>query len=356
MSVKILKRKFPSGKRWLYLDISHSSTRKKEALRLALTGDRLQDRETLKMADEIRARREIELLQSMHGVIHPAKRKESFVAYAERIVESKVSRSTRQSYRDSLKHFVDFKGDWVSFGGLTRRFMEDFRAHLLTKVSQNSAQIYFSRIKAILHQAVREGMIASNPAQGISVQKQERLPIFLTIEEIQELARTPCANQHVRAAFLFSCFTGLRYSDLKTLSWENIQGENLVFTQSKTRSPLRVPLSEQGQRILREIQNTPVSSRLKTSMDQNLIFRLPAQPTIDKELKQWGRTAKLTKVLSMHKARHTFATLSLSSGIDIYTTSKLLGHKNLQNTQIYAQVIDQKKKEAVLKLPTIGNV
>jgi site-specific recombinase XerD len=80
---------------------------------------------------------------------------------------------------------------------------------------------------------------------------------------------------------------------------------------------------------------------------------LPRQSTIDKQLKAWAKAAEIKKSVSMHKARHTFATLSLASGIDIYTTSKLLGHKNLATTQIYAQVIDEKKKRAVDMLPKI---
>ena len=117
-----------------------------------------------------------------------------------------------------------------------------------------------------------------------------------------------------------------------------------------------MPLSKEAQRILKQQETAKPSPNLRRALLKNQVFFMPTQPVVDKQLKAWAKAAEIGKSISFHKSRHTFATLSLSSGIDLYTTSKLLGHKNLQTTQIYTKVIDEKKKQAVSMLPTIdGN-
>lgn len=289
------------------------------------------------------------------GISLGDKRKQSFIAYYEDLIDSKNSENTKSSWQNALTHFKNFAGETVTFGTLTREKLEQFKRYLLKleSVSPNSAQVYFSRIKTALNQAVKDGIIPSNPAAFITIRKVERLPVFLTLEEVQKLATTPCGNEHVRNAFLFSCFSGLRYSDLISLTWDNIRDGYIEFRQQKTGRSERLPLSPQAREILIWQQKAARSPRTKQERHENAVFFLPRQSVIDKLLKKWAKDAKIGKSLSLHKARHTFATLSLASGIDIYTTSKLLGHKNLQTTQIYARVVDEKKRQAVELLPTL---
>lgn len=165
MGVKLIKRRFPSGAVNLYLDVNYNGMRNKESLHLSLNGDRLQNRETIIMAEEIRARREIMLLQQRHEIIHAKSKKGNFVEYVERLIQSKASVHTKKSWQNALNHFVAFAGDVISFGALTSEHFDEFKSYLMSQVSQNSAQIYFSRIKTALYGAVKEGILAANPDQ-----------------------------------------------------------------------------------------------------------------------------------------------------------------------------------------------
>ncbi|MGB6647655.1 MAG: site-specific integrase, partial [Bacteroidota bacterium] len=298
-------------------------------------------------------RRETELIEGRLGYLPGNKMKRSFIEYYQELTEEKASANTRASWLVALQHLRAFGGEFILFGTLTREFLESFRKHLLKKVTPNSAQIYFSRIKTALNQAVKEAVIPSNPAQYLSIKKEDRLPVYLTLEELRSLLRAPCANQHVRNAFVFSCFTGMRYSDVISLTWDRIAEGQVTFRQQKTGREERLPLAKQALEILEQQKITPRHDRTKRKVATDTIFFLPSQQVIDKQLKSWGEKAGLKKRISFHKARHTFATLSQSSGTDIYVISKLLGHKNLQSTQIYTRVTDGTKQQAVDSLPRL---
>jgi site-specific recombinase XerD len=127
----------------------------------------------------------------------------------------------------------------------------------------------------------------------------------------------------------------------------------LEFSQRKTGDAERLPLSDEAKRILKRQEGAQPSPNLHRTFPENAVFFMPKQSVVDKQLKKWAKDAGITKTISFHKSRHTFAPLALSSGVDLYTTSKLLGHRNIQTTQIYAKVVDEKKKQAVAMLPTL---
>jgi site-specific recombinase XerD len=208
-------------------------------------------------------------------------------------------------------------------------------------------------IKTALYNAERHEMIQSNPARFITIKKVESLPKFLTFKEVKKLSETACENQSVRNAFLFSCFTGVRYGDVMRLTWDNIREKHLEFTQRKTGNSERMPLGKQALTILEEQKLVNCSEKVSKEFVEGTIFFLPRQSTTDKALKRWAERASLGKRISFHKARHTFATMVLTSGADLYTTSKLLGHRDFKTTQIYAKVVDEKKLEAVSMLPML---
>ena len=149
----------------------------------------------------------------------------------------------------------------------------------------------------------------------------------------------------LKTAFLFSALTGLRWSDINKLLWSEVQqskelGHYLRFTQKKTQGSETLPISQQASDLLGE-RGKPeerVFKTLKYSAWHNL------------KLQQWIMKAGITKTITFHCARHTYATLQLTLGTDIYTVSKLLGHKHLKTTQIYTKVIDEKKTEAASRI------
>jgi len=351
MSVALRKRKLPSGKTQLYLDIYRNGSRRTEALGFFLDKDRFQNRETIKMAEEVRAKRQLDFLADTHGLAGTHNRKASFIKYLKDQADLRTSPNTKDSWRYAVEHFENFAGEGIVFGDLTPDRFEKFKAYLLNRVNANSAHVYLSRIKTALNQAVNDNVLSVNPSNRTKIRKKETLPVHLSMKEIRKLARVPCPNEQVKQAFLFSCFSGLRYSDVDSLSWEKVKGEYLEFTQKKTGEPEYLPLSTQALKILNRQKKAKPSPKLEREIQSNTVFFLPCRTVVNAQLKQWGKAAGIVKPMSFHKARHSFATIALSSGIDIYTVSKLLGHKNLATTEIYGRVVDESKRKAIGKMP-----
>ena len=179
-------------------------------------------------------------------------------------------------------------------------------------------------------------MQRSNP-----IEQKESIRAVLTIEEINKLVKTDCHNPVLKRAALFSCLTGLRFSDILKLTWNEIEfipdkGYILKYRQKKTDSPEVLPISEQAVSLCgkRMEPSAKVFDGLTYSAYEN------------KHLYQWLAAAGITKDISFHNFRHSFATLQISEGTDIYTVSKMLGHKNISTTQIYSKVVDDMKRKA----------
>ena len=238
----------------------------------------------------------------------------------------------------------------LPFSKIDNRFAEEFRMFLLSAhcggsksgiISQNTAATYFSIFKAALKQAFIDGyLIIDLSAKIKGIQEQETRREFLTVEELNALVATPCANDQVKRAALFSALTGLRHCDIQKMQWKelNIDGNQarLNFTQKKTKGVEYMPISPQALELCGEPRKP-----------EQLVFEdLPDPSWISRPLKKWLETAGITKKITFHCFRHTFATLQLSSGTDIYTVSKMLGHADVKTTQVYAQIVDEKKQKA----------
>ena len=184
---------------------------------------------------------------------------------------------------------------------------------------------YISQLSIALNAAVRAEWLGENPFMQLSaserVKKPESKRQFLAIEEVKLLIATECRNMTVKQAYLFSCYCGLRLSDMETLRWKDIicnDGRYMIATvQQKTATPIYTPLS------------------------QNAVKWLPERKT------QWVEKAGIDKKITYHTSRHTFGTMMMTVGADLYTTCKLMGHADVRTTQIYAKIVDSKKIEAV---------
>jgi integrase len=347
MSVKLRKRKRSGNKFSLFLDIYSNGKRKFEYLNLFLEGNKSLDRVTLELAESQRAKRQIELQYDSFDFVAPSKKKENFVEYFQRLVKERPD--DRSSWACTLKKITGYTGGSVRFIDIDDKWLEGFKQYLIAdkKIKQITAYHYYSNLKYSLNRAVKEKIIATNPCALVSnIKKPETKREYLTFEEIKLLMKTDLGNKNVKDAFLFSCFSGLRYSDVRNLKWENIRANTIEYIQKKTKSVEYLPLSKTALNILN-------SRKTETANSQDVIFPLPAKPVIWQHIQDWAEDAEIVKHISFHTARHTFATLSLTQGIDLYTVSKLLGHKDISTTQVYAKIIDQKKQEAIDKLPEI---
>lgn len=346
MSVKLRKRKRASGNYSLYLDIYSQGKRQNEFLNLYLTNDRVSNKEVLKLAESIRSKRQLEIQNEQHGFVSSLKKKANFIDYFVTLVNERPA--DRSSWYCTQKKLETFTSGYIQFSDVNEVWLKSFQSFLLNEVGQCTAYHYYSNVKYALNRAVKDKIIAVNPAVYIkNIKKPDIKKEFLTFEEIKKLANTECSSEIVKQAFLFSCFTGLRLSDVKKIRFSDIKNNTIDYVQKKTDRQEYLPLSTTAQNIINK-------RKLYTELESDpLIFNLQTKSIISGHIRKWVKKAELNKRITFHSARHTFATLSITQGVDLYTVSKLLGHKDISTTQVYAKIVDSKKNEAMDKLPKL---
>lgn len=371
MNIAIRKRKRKDGQESLLLDYylpKANQKRKKESLNLYIysapktSGERAHNKKILLLAESIRSKKFLELQHEEHGFSNSTKEnlEKNFITYFSEQTDKRYNNSSGNygNWDSVLKHLIKHNGDVLLFKDINAKWLGGFKDYLQytarTKsnqpLSQNSCYSYFNKVKACLREAVREGVISYNPAVEVKGFRQgETEKEFLTLEELKKISKIDCEIPILKRAFLFSALTGLRWSDIHKLVWKEVQysdeqGYYIRFKQKKTSGYQTHPISEQAFNLLgdREGIEERVFKGLKYSAWHNL------------KLQQWVMKAGISKTITFHCARHTYATLQLTFGTDIYTVSKLLGHKDLKTTQVYAQIINQKKVDAANVIPDIN--
>jgi site-specific recombinase XerD len=346
MSVSIRKK---NGK--LYLDIYENGTRKWEALHMALTNDKDMNKEIMRLAETCRAKRELQVVSGEWGLIDRIASKKTLYSFVQEMSES-GKYAGRIHY--VLKYLASFSGGRsIQIGQVNKKWIEDFYDYLLNNLGRNSAHSYAIAIRQALHKAVKDKIILKNPAlEAEMIKKQETNKVFLNIDEIQKIAditpQKPIEDE-VRVAFLFGCYTGLRISDIVSLLWGEIEHNPLqiVKRQKKTKVNVYIPLSNIAWSIINDgaVHNHESLIFPFLGIDSNHHIEV---------LQRLACRAGIQKHIGWHTARHTFAVRSLESGADIYTVSKLLGHKDIKTTQVYAKATDKMKREAVNAIPEIN--
>lgn len=257
----------------------------------------------------------------------------------------------------TLKHLRAYHGiHELTFEQITPQFLEDFLTYLQTesvtksetKLSSNTGSSYFNKIRAALNHAYLEGILRNNPVQKVkSIRPTQNKREYLTSEELKALAKSECRYEILKKAFLFSCMTGLRWSDINKMVWDEVHkfdgGHRIIFNQKKTGSLQYLDISNRAYELMGEPQER----------SQKVFKGLRYSAWHNTALLQWALRAGITKHITFHSGRHTFAVLQLTYGTDIYTVSKLLGRSELKTTQIYADIIEQKRKEAMHSIPDI---
>ncbi|OWP82674.1 transposase [Flavobacterium davisii] len=318
------------------------------------------NKETQLLAESIRAQKILDLQSRKHGFVSSVNGKIGFLEYFKLMVEKKSdSNGNYGNWLSTLKHLTNFcKGNDIQLSKVDDSFLEGFKIYLLTnkissrngKLSQNSALSYFNKVRTSLKEAYQTKMIAENPINRVKgIKEKESNRQYLTLDELQKLVKTDCDYPIMKDAFIFSSLTGLRFSDIKLLKWKNItydsqNGYIIKFTQQKTKGVENLPISEQAIRIIGERKHD----------DEFVFSNLIYSAYHNKILHRWIEKAGIDKHITFHCGRHSFATLQLTMNTDIYTVSKLLGHRHLKTTEIYAKVIDKKKINAVANMPDLN--
>jgi integrase len=338
----------------LYLDFRINSKRIYENLHLRVTTVNkrywnAEDKIIINIARKIMSERALQILNNEYKIVN--KQDTDFIQYFKLFVERKKNINSRDKFKwiGAYKHLCIFvKEQPILFKQIDLNFLEELKTYLLDNLARNSAASYFSLYNQVLKNALREGIIQHNPMEllekKISAKQTKRE--YLTFDELKILASTKCRNDETKYAFLFCCFTGLRFSDARALRWKHIRDENgkkiMYIRQMKTKELLAIPLSDSAIKYLGERKN-----------NEDKVFQLYTSTPVRKQLVEWGKRADLSKHITFHVARHTFATLALNFGIDIKVVSKLLGHNAVKTTEIYAKIMDKTKEEAIKKLPKL---
>ncbi|RZT96015.1 site-specific recombinase XerD [Ancylomarina subtilis] len=360
MSVTLRQRK-KNGKISLYLDYYNKGKRKFDYLGLYLTPEpctkleRATNKQTLDLANKIRAKSLLEFENERFGFKTAERADSRFLLYFEMLTEKRQeSKGNYGNWLSSLAYLKKWEYSDVSFSDIDNIWLEDLKHYFVheakTKqgrsLSQNTCVSYFNKVLATLKQAVKDGIIERNPAVNVTgIKEAESQREFLTLEELKRAVNAKCDVEIVKTAFLFSALTGLRYSDIEKMTWSEIQhskdnGYYIRFRQKKTKGQETLPIPEDAIKLIgkRGEANDKVFQGLTYSEYNNA------------KIREWMIRAGVEKHITFHCARHTYATLQLTLGTDIYTVSKLLGHKNLKTTQVYAKIIDGKKKEAANRI------
>lgn len=358
--VRIRFKKLANGSVSVYLAINVNGRRTYDYLKLYLVPEtdqtaKLQNRQTMEAVYAIKAQRILQITNGAAGIKKDLRNKMRLVDWLKIYQDRQVNKGKRGAKRwvrtmifviegyDGGKDatLADIDIQWLT--DFMIYLMNDYVTYKKTKLTNGTVDNYLRCLKAAFNVAVEEGIMPTNPMlaldrshlKGTTYERE-----FLSVEEVKKLIDTPCRRPDIKGAFLFSCFCGLRISDVRSLQWKHVvtAGEKmyLKITQFKTRRPLSIPLSRQALRWMPE--------RGGAGEDEYIFPPLSKNMTV---LDDWAKEAGINKHITFHVSRHTFATMELTMGADIYTTSKLLGHTSVATTQIYAKVINSKKEEAV---------
>ena len=327
------------------------------------------DREACIYADKVRALRQLEYDTAVvysdreqEMIAQNERMEQDFIAYFNSIiykVHPNSSNSIIVNWTRVGKLLCIFsEGKPIPFRKINVKLLEDLKLFMLTApqggnkkgtLSQNSAATYFSIVKAGLHRAFIDEYLTVDIAakvKGIPELKVKRET--LTLEEAELLAQTPCENEVLKRAFFFAILTGIRLCDIHELTWGEIQktstGWRVDFTQRKTHVVDYLPINEQAYSLCGE----------PGEHDQQIFAGLTGSSWISRPLKKWIAASGIKKHITFHCSRHTFATLQLENGTDIFVVKSMLGHTNVKTTQIYAHIVDKSKRNAAEVLQIDG--
>ncbi len=363
--IRLRGRKLSTGRTSLYLDIYLNGKRSYEYLNLYLEPEtsrqiKEHNKQTWQLAEAVKAKRVVALRNGEFGFENPNSKKTPLIPFVESIAASKTATGTKICWGTFLFYLKQFCDEKTLLQDITPQWVQKYKDFLnkpdvgarIHKLSHNTKSIYFGKLNAVIVQGMKQGLIDKSPMatiEKIPLKKTERT--FLTLEEVQRLAKTPIRDKHkeVRRAFLFSCLTGLRKSDIIKLTWREViqtdSGTKIIFRQQKTQKQEYLDISPQAEKYLGS-RGEPDDTVFHLSNNMNNY--------VSAILRRWAKDAGIDRPITFHSARHTFAVMMLELDVDIYTVSKLLGHSKLETTQVYAHMLDKKKQNAVNRIPEIG--
>lgn len=360
MSVKLREKLTQNGNRSLFLDIHSGGKRWKEYLNITLkagTSPKIKaaNKNLMETAVQIRNNRENDLLQAETGIVQKNKySKLSFIDYFKSIIEKYKNKDARTMNSAFNKYNIfaqENNYENLKIGGISHKVCKEFADYLKREHKGETPLNYFTKFKYVLNRAIDDDIILKSPARGIKITKDNALKKnILSLNEIRIMAATHNGNDEIHRAFLFCCFTGLRWVDVKdklTIQQFDFESGYIWITQNKTEksssmASLTIPITENIFTFL------PKDKDLEPDEP---IFKLPSHDYSNRYLTKWAKKAGVNKKLSWHCARHSCAVLLLTeSKADAKTASSLIGLSSLKHFEKYTRAVDELRNQAASKL------
>jgi integrase len=373
--VKIRFKELANGNKSVYLDYYKNGKREYDFLKLYLEPEttpaaKITNAQKLELANAVKAQKIVEVQNNAHGFTNSSTRsKVNVIDYIKALAEKKRirggggTRTTAMHYKALARHIEAYSGTKTTFKQIDKAYCSGFIEYMKTSKNRNNKLIntnqainintavgYMKKFETVINAAISEEVIYTNPFKQIKPEnkpkKQKSEIIYLTISEVELLEKTDCLYPIIKQGFLFSCYTGLRFSDVQGLTWEKLQTDNkgrteINYRQKKTQKQEYLPLHPKAAEFL------PARSGAK---DTDSVFNLPSGCYTNMQLKAWSALAGLKKHLTFHVARHTYATILLSLGAPIEAISKNLGHSEIKTTQAHYAAIENKLQWAAVDL------
>lgn len=374
MKITLKKKKLKNDKLSLYLEYYKGSQLDKEGKRIHIrdfeylklylhqnpknAAEKKENKEIEIIAEKIFSIRKAEFFQGKFDIKNTSKSKRCFLDFFIEKSEEKInSPKNYGNWTATLVHLKRHINPNLQFEEIDENFVKKVRNYFDqeaktksdTPLSLNSKYSYFNKFKASLRAAFDEGYLSINYASKVkSFEQAESQREYLTHQELQALASTNCKYEVLKRAFIFSCLCGLRWSDINKLVWSEVRDEDddvskLNFIQKKIDGVEYLYISKQARGLL--------DKRLHPS--ERVFKGLKYGAVYNNEIVRWCNRAGISKHITFHSARHTNAVQLLENGADIYTVSKLLGHREIRTTAIYAKIVDKKMKEAANLIPEL---
>ena len=299
-------------------------------------------------AEAIRCRRFESVVNERYDFFDKYKLKADFLEYYR-----KQLRKHDQKWEFVYLHFSNFVHGKCTFEEIDIDLCNKFREYLLTakklrrngRITRNSASGYWSTFRGFLKILYRNGMIKTNVNDFLDkIETEDVVKEYLSVDELYKLAETPCKKPILKIASLFSCMTSLRISDILALCWEDIVdysagGKCVHIITQKNKAEDIIPISEEALGLIGY-----------NSEKKGLVFKGLMRSWTQIPMKEWIRSAGITKNITFHSYRRTFATLQAAAGTDIRTIQSIMAHKSITTTQRYIKVVDANKREASKKI------
>ena len=326
--------------------------------------ERQQNKETIELAKKIRYEKGQEFLERAEGYRLKRNRKINYLDFFQDYIDSYTKKDFRM-VQLALNRFKDFLMDTPEYNmfakmikpeQITKDMVTEYTEYLKSRSVGEGAKSIYQRFKKVINYAMEHDVIMKNPCTGVTIKVNDQIlkKDILSMEEEQALIATHYDNENpnIRRAFIICLYCGLRFCDVKDLTYRNIDYSNklLKFEQNKTKghsaaSGVIIPLNDS---LLSFIGEAPVDGNLDA-----LLFPLPSYEMCLKALKRWVKRAGINKHISWHCARHSFAVELLNNGANIKTVASLLGHSGLRHTEKYTRAIDSLKQDAINSLPEL---